>query len=99
MIEINLVPGTGRKSKKGGGGAKLNLGASLGSLKARIRDPYMLGAIGSALVAIRVTGALYTTQASRAAPLAEALQKALQDATRYASVLSQRQRADVQRQT
>ena len=33
MIEINLIPGTGKKSKKGGGGgAKLNLGASLGHL-------------------------------------------------------------------
>ncbi|PYP76558.1 MAG: hypothetical protein DMD35_18300 [Gemmatimonadetes bacterium] len=99
MIEINLVPGTGRKSKKGGGGAKLNLGASLGSLKARIRDPYMLGAIGSALVAILVTGGLYTTQASRAARLDEALQKAVQDSTRYASVLHERERAEAKRDT
>src|SRR5436190_16813964 len=99
MIEINLVPGTGRKSKKGGGGAKLNLGASLGSLKARIRDPYMLGAIGSALVAILVTGGLYATQASRAARLDEALQKAVQDSTRYASVLHERERAEAKRDT
>ena len=27
MIEINLVPGSGKKAKKGSGGAKLNVGA------------------------------------------------------------------------
>jgi hypothetical protein len=65
MIEINLIPGTGKKSKKGGGGgAKLSVGAALGSLKSKVRDPYMLGAIGSALLAIQLTGGLYTNQES-----------------------------------
>ena len=59
----------------------------------------MLGAIGSALVAILVTGGLYTTQASRAARLDEALQKAVQDSTRYASVLHERERAEAKRDT
>jgi len=35
MIEINLIPGTGKKARKGsGGGAKLDLGASFANLKA-----------------------------------------------------------------
>ena len=100
MIEINLIPGTGKKSKKGGGGgAKLNLGASLGNLKAKVRDPYMLGAIGSAVVAILVTGGLYTTQESRSARLEDELQKAVQDSTRYASVLREREKAEAKRDT
>ena len=100
MIEINLSPGTGKKAKKGGGGgAKLNVGASLGNLKAKVRDPYMLGAIGSALVAILVTGGLYTTQESRSARLDEELQKAVQDSTRYASVLREREKAEAKRDT
>ena len=100
MIEINLIPGTGRKSKKGGGGgAKINLGASLANLKSKVRDPYMLGAIGSAVVAILVTGGLYTTQDARATRLDAELQKSVQDSTRYASVLHEREKAEAKRDT
>jgi Tfp pilus assembly protein PilN len=100
MIEINLIPGSGKKAKKGGGGgSKLNLGASLGNLKAKVRDPYMLGAIGSAIVAILVTGGLYASQESRTARLDEELQKAVQDSTRYASVLREREKAEAKRDT
>jgi Tfp pilus assembly protein PilN len=100
MIEINLIPGTGKKSKKsGGGGAKLSVGAALGNLKSEVRDPYMLGAIGSAIVAILVTGGLYTTQESRSARLDDELQKAVQDSTRYASVLHEREKAEAKRDT
>ena len=102
MIEINLIPGSGKKSRKGGGGgggSKLNVGASLGNLKAKVRDPYMLGAIGSAIVAILVTGGLYTMQESRTARLEDELQKAVQDSTRYASVLREREKAEAKRDT
>ena len=101
MIHVNLIPGSGKKSKKGGssGGAKLSFGASLGNLKSKIRDPYMLGAIGSAVVAILVTGGLYTTQESRSARLEDELQKAVQDSTRYASVLREREKAEAKRDT
>src|ERR687889_235706 len=57
MIEINLLPGSGKKSKKSGGGANLNLGASF------------------------------------------AHQKAVQDSTRYASVLREREKAEAKRDT
>src|SRR5215212_6172295 len=91
MIEINLIPGTGKKAKKGGGaGPKLDFAASLGSLKSRIRDPYMIGALASAVIAAVALGGLYTTQESRSARLDDELQKAVQDSTRYASVLRKR---------
>jgi Tfp pilus assembly protein PilN len=99
MIEINLLPGSGKKSKKGGGGSKVNLGATLGNLKARVRDPFLLGAVGSAIVATLVTGGLYTMQESRGTRLDEALQKAVQDSTRYASVLREREKAEAKRDT
>jgi Tfp pilus assembly protein PilN len=100
MIEINLLPGSGKKAKKGGGGgAKLNLGASLGNLKSRIRDPYMLGALASAVIAALALGGLYTTQEARAARLDEELQKSVQDSTRYASVLREREKAEAKRDT
>ena len=100
MIEINLIPGTGKKARKGGGGgAKFDLGASFANLKAKVRDPYMLGAIGSAVVAILVTGGLYSMQESRSARLDDELQKAVQDSTRYASVLREREKVEAKRDT
>ena len=100
MIEVNLNPGSGKKkAKKGGGGASVNLGASLANLKARVRDPWMIGALGSAVLAAAVVGGLYTTQEARAARLDEELQKAVQDSTRYASVLREREKAEAKRDT
>ena len=101
MIEVNLNPGTGKKKAKkgGGGGSKLSLGASFAGLKARVRDPWMLGALGSAVVAALMVGGLYTTQEARAARLDEELQKAVQDSTRYASVLREREKAEAKRDT
>src|SRR5215218_395026 len=100
MIEINLLPGSGKKSKKsGGGGAKLNLGASFDNLKSRIRDPYLIGALVSAVVAAVALGGLYTTQEARSARLDEELQKSVQDSTRYASVLREREKAEAKRDT
>ena len=101
MIEVNLNPSSGKKKAKkgGGGGSKLSLGASFAGLKARVRDPWMLGALGSAVVAALLVGGLYTTQEARAARLDEELQKAVQDSTRYASVLREREKAEAKRDT
>jgi Tfp pilus assembly protein PilN len=101
MIEVNLNPGTGKKKAKkgGGGGSKVSLGASLANLKSRVRDPWMIGALGSAVVAALAVGGLYTTQEARAARLDEELQKAVQDSTRYASVLREREKAEAKRDT
>jgi Tfp pilus assembly protein PilN len=101
MIEVNLSPGNGKKKAKkgGGGGAKVNVGASFGGLASKVRDPYMLGAIATAIVAILMTGGLYTMQQTRSARLDEELQKAVQDSTRYASVLREREKAEAKRDT
>src|SRR5829696_4598216 len=100
MIEINLLPGSGKKSKKsGGGGPKLNLGSSFANLKSRIRDPFLIAALVSAAVAAVALGGLYTTQEARAARLDEELQKSVQDSTRYASVLREREKAEAKRDT
>jgi Tfp pilus assembly protein PilN len=99
MIEINLLPGSGKKARKGSAGPKMNLGASLGNLRNRIRDPWLIGAIGSAGLALAATAILYTTQTARESRLDEDLQKAVQDSTRYASVLRERETAEAKRDT
>jgi Tfp pilus assembly protein PilN len=99
MIEINLLPGSGKKARKGGAGPKLNLGTSLSGLRDRIRDPWLAGAIGSAVVGIGLVAALWVTQDAREKRLDEELQKAVQDSTRYSSVLREREVAEAKRDT
>jgi len=99
MIEINLLPGSGKKAKKGSGGAKFNLGASLDSLRGKVRDPWMLGAVGSCLIAVLATAGLYVTQSARESRLGEELEKAVQDSTRYATVLKERETVEAKRDT
>ena len=103
MIGINLHPGTGTKTRRSSSGGrslpKLDLAASISALRDRIRDPWMIGAVGATVVAVAAVGLLYTTQARREAALQEAEQKAVQDSTRYASVLRERERAEAKRDT
>jgi len=103
MIGINLLPGTGTKTRRSSGGGrslpKLDIAASIASLREKIRDPWMLGAVGVTILVVAAVGLLYTTQARREAALEEAEQKAVQDSTRYASVLRERERAEAKRDT
>lgn len=103
MIGINLLPGTGRKPRRSSSGGasmpKLDIAASLSSLMQRIRDPWMIGAVGITVVAVAAVGTLYTLQSRREAELVEAEQKAVQDSTRYASVLRERVVAEAKRDT
>ena len=104
MIGINLLPGTGtkaRRSSSGGGRSlpRLDIAASIASLRQRIRDPWLISAVGATVVAVAAVGLLYTTQTRREATLQEAEQKAVQDSTRYASVLRERERAEAKRDT
>jgi Tfp pilus assembly protein PilN len=103
MIGINLLPGTGRKVRRSGGGGggmpSLNIGASIAALRERIREPWLIGGVVTTALVVGAVAALYVTQARREAVVEEALQKAVQDSTRYASVLKERERAEAKRDT
>jgi Tfp pilus assembly protein PilN len=102
MIGINLQPGAGHKARRSSGGRSLpsfDIAASIASLRERIRDPWMIAAVGVTVVAVAAVGTLYTTQSRREGALSEAEQKAVQDSTRYASVLHEREVAEAKRDT
>ena len=96
MIEINLLPGA-RKSK--GRAAGLDFSATAQNFVARVKDPYLIGAVAASIVAVLAIGFLFLTQSARAAELEEREQKALADSTRYAAVLKEKARAEAQRDT
>ena len=98
MIEINLLPGARRKSKRSGG-ASIDFGASMAAMRERIKEPWLIGSVAVTAVALLAVGGLFFQQARSGAALDEALQKAVQDSTRYASVLKEHDRAEARRDT
>ena len=96
MIEINLLPGA-RKTK--GRAAGMDFSATARNFVARVKDPYLIGAVAASIVAVLAIGFLFLTQSARAAELEEREQKAVADSTRYAAVLKEKARAEAQRDT
>jgi len=98
MIEINLLPGTGKKARKGGGGgSSVDVRAMLASIAAQIKDPYLIGGVSVAALSMLVAGGLWFTQNAEARALTEKEQHAVQDSTKFAAVLAERHKAELQR--
>ena len=95
MIEINLLPGARKKSRSRG--PSLNFGEAFRDLSARIRDPWMISAVGGVAVGLLAIGLMWTLQGRRASSLQEREQKSVQDSTRYSSVIAERVHAEAQR--
>jgi Tfp pilus assembly protein PilN len=95
MIEINLLPGAGKKTRSRGVG--INLSGSLAGVASKVTDPYMLGAAATVAVAVLVTLALFWTQRATELSLNEKLQKAEQDSIRFATVIREKRKAQSQR--
>lgn len=97
MIEINLLPGAGKKSKRGGGGASFDVGAAFRGFAAKVTDPFLLSAVASAILAAVVIGGLYTHQTARMKGLEARERRAVQDSASYAIVVKSIRRAQAQR--
>jgi hypothetical protein len=85
MIEINLLPGTGKKSRSKSAG--VNFGGAAAAVASRVKDPYLIGAVSSVLVAAAAIGAMFWYQQGREMRLNENLRSAQQDSIRFASVI------------
>jgi Tfp pilus assembly protein PilN len=95
MIEINLLPGSGKKTRSKGAGVNFSELAS--GFTSRVKDPWLLGAVGSAVVAALLVGAMYWHQSSRTESLDEQLRVARQDSVRFAAVINEKRKAEAQR--
>jgi Tfp pilus assembly protein PilN len=93
MIEINLLPGASRKGK--GRGPSFSLASLVGDQSQR--DPWMLGAVVSVIIAVAAVGYMFWTNTAVASELATREEMALADSARYAVVLRQRAQAEARR--
>lgn len=95
MIEINLLPGA-KKSKRSAG-ISFDFRGFFGDFANRVRDPWLLTAIGGVVLGVSATAFLYWRTSSREADLLERETVAVQDSTRYALVIKERNTAEAQR--
>ena len=95
MIEINLLPGA-RKQKRSRSAA-FDFREFAGTLAARVKDPYLITAVASVILALVAVGGLFLYQNRKVNSLTERETKATQDSARYASVIAQRRAAEAQR--
>lgn len=96
MIEINLLPGA-RKKKGSSSGKSVDVRALFGDLSARFKDPWLGVAVAGMVVGLAATGLMWWTQSSEQKELEERQRVAVQDSTRFAAVLAQRDAAQAQR--
>jgi Tfp pilus assembly protein PilN len=95
MIEINLLPGSRKKARRSG--PSFDFAGFVRDLGSRVRDPWLLGAVGGVAVGLVAIGVMWTVQSRRESALTVREQKAVQDSTRYASVIAERASAEAQR--
>ncbi|MBI2796187.1 MAG: PilN domain-containing protein [Gemmatimonadetes bacterium] len=96
MIEINLLPGGKKKTRKGTGGG-VDFKAIAANIASRVKDPYLAGAVVAYVIAIATVGYLWTSQNSRITELNERQAKATADSAMYAKVIAEQNRAVAQR--
>jgi Tfp pilus assembly protein PilN len=100
MIEINLLPGDGKKRR-----AKTSSGSSFqfqpsqwfATIAAKITDRYLLGAIGAAGLSVLLMAFMFIHQTAVAAGLEERETKALKDSAQFSAVLNAKTRAEATR--
>ncbi len=101
MIEINLLPGDGKKRRRANStkGLKFEIrpGDLFASLAAKITDKYMLGAVAAAGVCGALIVFMFIHQAAQASGLEERETKALKDSTQFSAVLMAKAKAEASR--
>jgi Tfp pilus assembly protein PilN len=102
MIEINLLPGDGKKkrrAKTSTGLMKFEIHPSqwFAGLSEKITDKYMLGAVGAAGASGALIVLLFISQAARGAMLDARETKAVKDSAQYSAVLNAKAKAEATR--
>lgn len=101
MIEINLLPGDGKKKRraKTTSGAKFQFQPSqwLAGITEKITDKYLLGAIGAGGLAALLIGFMFIHQTAQASALEARETKAVQDSARFSAVLVATAKAEATR--
>lgn len=102
MIEINLLPGDGKKKKRAaasssGTSGKFqlpNFAQMFAGITEKITDKYMLGAVGAAGLSGALIVLMFISQAARATMLEARENKAVKDSAQFSAVLNAKAKAE-----
>ena len=97
MIEINLLPGTTSKPRRGGGGGGVDFAGAAAGIVSGVKDPFLLGAMGSALLSAALIALMFWYQRGQAQGINAKLDSAIADSTRYTAVIREKRRAEAER--
>lgn len=95
MIEINLLPGSGKKAR--GKSSGIAIGGALSGIVAQVKDPYLMGAAAVVILAAVATVGLWGLQQSTSSRLDRELQTAVQDSIRFGLMIKERRKVIAQR--
>jgi divalent metal cation (Fe/Co/Zn/Cd) transporter len=95
MIEINLLPGSGKKAR--GKSTSFAFGGVLSGIIAQVKDPYLMGAAAVVILAAVATVGLWGLQQSTSSRLDRELQTAVQDSIRFGLMIKERRKVLAQR--
>lgn len=90
LIEINLLPGA-KKKRAAAPGITL---PDLGALVARVKDPLLIGAVASWVVAPAAIGYLFVTESGRRSALEDEFAALETEARRFQTLLNEKRRAE-----
>ena len=99
MIQINLLPGAKKVRGRGalGGLSAGAVGALFSGAAGRVKDPFLVSAVGSVAVAALFMGGTYLSQTRAEVEIAGRQEQATADSARYALVIRERRSAVAQR--
>lgn len=98
MIEINLLPGGGRK-KTTSARPSINIGAMLTGITSKLGNAYITGSAVAGVLVLLVVGVMWIKQGKDQSTSETRLKSALEDSTRYAGVVAERARLEAKRDT
>jgi Tfp pilus assembly protein PilN len=93
MIQVNLLPGTAKKSRS----RDFNLAGMFAGVTSSIGDKYLIGSSITVAAAVLTVGFLFMGQSTRERTLVEREQRAVQDSARYKVVLDAKTKAEATR--
>jgi len=103
MIEINLLPGDGKKKRRAKTATatkfefNLKPPAWLAGITEKITDKYMLGAIGAAGLSGLLLALMFISQTARATMLEARETQAVKDSAQFSAVLNAKMKAEATR--
>jgi type IV pilus assembly protein PilN len=98
MIEINLLPGAGRK-KAATTRSSIDYSAMLAGLSGRVKNVYVVAGIVAMFLGVAGVGVMYLKQGKDRTTAEDRLDKAMKDSTRFAGVLASRAKLEAKRDT